>query len=414
MSEWISQSQGTFAVQEHCRFVARQPILDRCSKTFGYELLFRDSWENRFSADGDVASRHMIDNAVAFGMDSLVGEKIPFINCTRELLLRGIPTLLPRNTVLEILETVQVDEALVKACRSLRTLGYALALDDYDFSEQWAPLLPYAAYIKIDFRASDSAQRLKVIRSLRFLPVKFIAEKIETEAEHQLAANEGFHYFQGYFFTKPIVLGRPALTAVINRLRFMAELSRASFDRERMLRLIKEEPTISYRLLRMANSAATALREPLTSLNTALAMIGEDQFRKMALTALASEVCGKQGLETLRYTLSRARFCELMADRMGLNPMELYLFGMVSVVRSTLSLTTEDLEGTVNLRPEMLQAIAGADNMYGTLLTLTNSFEKGNWDEFSVAADRLCMSEDDIATDCTAARQWAEEILSVL
>ncbi len=284
MSEWVQQSQEVANAEALCRFVARQPILDRSRKTFGYELLFRTSWENRFNADGEMASRHMVDNAVAFGMDSLVGEKVPFLNCTRDLLLRGIPTLLPKNTVLEILENVEVDERLVTACKSLRALGYALALDDYDFSEQWAPLLPYADFIKVDFRASTSTQRQRLIYRLRFSPVQFIAEKIENEEEFAIAASEGFHYFQGYFFTKPIVLGRPALTTVINRLRFMAELSHATFNRAEILRLIKEEPTISYRLLRMANSAAVALREPLTSLQTALAMIGEDQFRKMALT----------------------------------------------------------------------------------------------------------------------------------
>src|ERR1700761_7593805 len=137
MTEWLPYSEHTEPLTHFCRFVARQPILDRVKKTFGYELLFRTGWENRFCADGEVASRHMIDNVVSYGMDSLVGDGIPFVNCTRDLLVKRLPTLLPRYTVLEILEDVTVDEELIAACRELHGLGYRLALDDFDFSENW-------------------------------------------------------------------------------------------------------------------------------------------------------------------------------------------------------------------------------------------------------------------------------------
>ncbi len=409
--KWIQQEQQVADAEALCRFVALQPIVNRSRETFGYELLFRNSWENRFSADGDLASQHMVDNVVAFGMDSLVGEKIPFLNCTRELLLRDIPTLLPKNTVLEVLETVAVDEQLVAACRGLRAMGYALALDDYDFSPQWEPLLPFVSFIKVDFRASTSSQRYTLIQRLRYLPVKFVAEKVETDEEYRLGLAEGFSYFQGYFFTKPIVLGRRALTSVINRLRFMAALSRPTFHRAEVLRLIKEEPSISYRLLRMANSAASALREPLTSLHAALTMIGEDEFRKMALTALATEMYGTQGRETMRFILHKARFCELMATELRLEPTELYLFGMVSVVRSTLNMSAADLNGSIQLRPEIIAALAGETNIYSLLLTLTASFEEGKWADFAQAAAALGVSEDAAAAAFSEARQWAEKIL---
>ena len=414
MPEWIQQSDASAGAEALCRFVALQPIVNRSRDTFAYELLFRNSWENRFSSDGDVASQHMVDNIVAFGMDSMVGDKVPFLNCTRELLLRGIPTLLPRNTVLEVLETIQVDEPLLSACRSLRAMGYALALDDYDFSPQWEPLLPYVTYIKVDFRASTSQQRYSLIQRLRYLPIRFIAEKVETEAEYRLAVDEGFHLFQGYFFTRPVVMGRRALTAVVNRLRFLAVLSRSTFPRAEVLRLIKEEPSISYRLLRMANSAASALREPLRSLQSALTMIGEDEFRKMALTALASELYGRQGSETMRFTLQKARFCELLAQELGLEPTELYLLGMVSVVRSTLDLSASDLHETIQMRPEIIAALAGATNIYSALLALTSSFEEGHWDEFAQAAGELNVSEDKVAIAFGEARQWADTILAAI
>ena len=408
----MQQSEVLEGAEALSRFVALQPIVNRSRETFGYELLFRTSWENRFSADGDVASQQLVDNAVAFGMDSLVGDRVPFLNCTRDLLVRAVPTLLPRNTVLEVLETIKVDPLLVEACRNLSAMGYAIALDDYDFSPQWDPLLPYVSFIKVDFRASNSPQRHDLIQQHSGLPICFIAEKVETDEEYKLGLAEGFHLFQGYFFTKPVVVGRRALSGVLSRLRFMASLSRSSFNWAEILRLLKQEPSISFRLLRMANSAATALRVPVCSLHAALAMIGEDQFRKMAVTALAVELCVSQGSETMRSILQKARFCELMAPELRLDPAELYLFGMVSVFYSMLILSPADSQDSLQLRPDMIAAFAGVTNLYSLLLTLTASLEQGHWAGVATAAGALHLSQDDAAETFEQARQWAQAVLA--
>ena len=412
-TEWIQQAEQVPGEEALSRFVALQPIVNRNRETFGYELLFRNSWENRFSSDGDMASQQLVDNAVAFGFDSLVGDKIPFLNCTRDLLLRGVPTLLPRNTVLEVLETTKVDVLLVEACKNLSAMGYAIALDDYDFSPHWEPLLPYTSFIKVDFRASTPPQRQALIEQLSHRSIKFVAEKVETDEEYRLGLEEGFHLFQGYFFTRPVVVGRRALAGVLSRLSFMAALSRSMLDWAEVLRLLKQEPSISFRLLRMANSAASALRFPLCSLHAALAMIGEDEFRKMALTALAVELCASQGSGTMRAILQKARFCELIATELRLEPAELYLFGMVSVFHTTLKLSA-DSQASLHLRPEMTAAFAGSINVYSQLLALISSLEQARWTDASDAAGYLRVSDDTAAEIFDEARQWADTVLAGL
>ncbi len=413
MPKWLPQSKANEGTGQFCRFVARQPILDRLRRTFGYELLFRTGWENRFSADGEVASRHMIDNAVAFGMESLVGDAVPFVNCTRDLLLKGLPTLLPNHTVLEVLENVEVDDALVTACKRLSAQGYRLALDDYDFSDQWAPLLDICTYVKVDFRSSTQHQRLDLLHRLRFKSLQFVAEKIEDENEFRVAMEEGFHLFQGYFFTRPVVLGRPALSTVINRFRFLQELGKPGFNATEILRLIKEEPTITYRMLRLANSAAMGMREPLSNLRTALAMIGEEQFRKMAFTAMTSELCGGQTMETLRFILQKARFCELMAPHLGMEASEMYLFGMLSVMQSTLSLSDADLSQGLKLQPELVEALQGAGNRANVILENFEAHSQGDWPVFTDSATRLSLREDLLSNRCHEAQRWAANIIAL-
>ena len=82
--------------------------------------------------DSDQATRQTLDNCVYLGIDSLTNNGLAFVNCTRDALVGKLVTLLPpKTTVLEILETVEPDPELVKACIELREMGYVFALDDF-------------------------------------------------------------------------------------------------------------------------------------------------------------------------------------------------------------------------------------------------------------------------------------------
>ncbi|AFL89746.1 putative signal transduction protein containing EAL and modified HD-GYP domains [Terriglobus roseus DSM 18391] len=413
MQQWLPYSESADMVTDFCRFVARQPVVDRTRRTYGYELLFRTGWENRFTADGELATRHMIDNIVSFGMDSLVGDTRPFVNCTRDTMLQRMPTVLPTDTVLEVLEDIEVDDEFIRACKELRSQGYQLALDDFNFSECWEALIPFVSFIKLDFRACTRQQRSTLMYRLKYHDIRFIAEKIESQEEFRSALDEGFTYFQGYFFTRPIVLARPAMSTVVNRLRFLAELTNAELDRERIVRLLKEEPSVAYRLLRLANSAAVSAREPMTSLHAALAMVGDDQFRKLAMLALAADLSGGKALEPIRFLLKRARFCELMASEIAMDPAEMYLFGMLSAVRAALHLTRSDIKSTLRLRPEILDALEGEDNHYAELLRLAQSMERGDWDQLAISANTFNIKEERVSAISLVADQWTQNILAL-
>src|SRR5437667_2460761 len=100
------------------RFVARQPILTAEEKVFGYELLFCDGVQNCFRhSDPDAAARSTLDSSLLLGLDVLCHGRYAFINCPRDLLLNDYVTLLPaKQTVLEILETVELDPTTLAAC----------------------------------------------------------------------------------------------------------------------------------------------------------------------------------------------------------------------------------------------------------------------------------------------------------
>jgi c-di-GMP-related signal transduction protein len=113
------------------RFVARQPILTKDEKVFGYELLFRDGIEDYFCPeDPEAASKIMLDSSLIMGLDVLCDGGRAFVNCTRDMLLKDYVTLLPSSqTVVEILESVEPDDLIMAASQRLKEAGYMIALD---------------------------------------------------------------------------------------------------------------------------------------------------------------------------------------------------------------------------------------------------------------------------------------------
>lgn len=190
------------------RFLALQPIFDGQGEVFGYEALARSSWDNRFTGDSDTATELMIGTRILHRFDELTGGRRIFVNCTREALVKGMLTLLPPSTVLELLETVESDEEVLAACRKMKALGYQIALDDFRRPEEAEGLIALADYVKVDFRLSCKQERSEIIRHLSSYAVTLVAEKIETSEEFEIAIEEGFQLFQGYYLGRPKVFAK--------------------------------------------------------------------------------------------------------------------------------------------------------------------------------------------------------------
>ena len=208
------------------RFLALQPIFNRRKKIFGYEALSRSGWDNRFTGDSDAATKRMVGDWIFHGLDELTGGHRTFLNCTRVALVRGLLTRLPPSTVLELLETVEPDEEVLAACRRMKALGYQIALDDFQHCEKMEGLLALADYVKVDFRLSGKEERREILRRLKRNVTTLVAEKIETNEEFEMALEEGFRLFQGYYLARPKVFSKRKIsTHGVNHLHRLAARS---------------------------------------------------------------------------------------------------------------------------------------------------------------------------------------------
>jgi EAL and modified HD-GYP domain-containing signal transduction protein len=395
------------------RYVARQPILDLRGRVHGYELLSRAGPESSFHGDGDLATRTMLDNTVMFGLDRLTGGLPAFVNCTREALTDDLVHVLPTGmVVLEILESLEPTPSLIAACRRLKAEGFRLALDDFTWNPKFEPLVEIANYIKVDFVVTDALERRTLLKRLKGRAVTLLAEKVQTQEEYERAREEGFMLFQGYYFCRPTLIKNrkipPNRLAHIEILRLLHD---DSGDMRKLSRLVKQDASLTYRLLRLVNSPISAVRQEVKSIETALIVVGEDMFRRIATLAITSELSSTQPMEVLRMAFVRARFCELAADAFDLDPTEQYMLGMMSLLPAMLQMPMEQLTPELPLRSEIRRSLEGAAIPEHNLLQWLESHESGDWAQSDAVVEAHHLNQIEVIALYGEAVEWAEQAL---
>jgi c-di-GMP-related signal transduction protein len=374
------------------RYLARQPILNSRGQVHAYELLFRSGTENSFKgSDLEVASRSIVDDAVIFGLEELSDGLPAFINCTDEVLTGELVDVLPpRLTVLEILETVDPTPEVIAACRKFEAQGYRIALDDFVWDAKFAPLIELATYIKVDFLGSTPEERRQVLRQIHDCGAQFIAEKVETDNDYRQAVKEGFSLFQGYYFCHPVMMEKRTIPSnTLFHFEILKELLKEPLDIHRLVPLVKSDASLTYRLLRLVNSAGFGIRQEVRSIQSAIVIAGDDAFRRIATLAIASELNAGRTAEILHMALIRARFCELAAPLCGLSPTEQYLLGLFSLVPAMLQVSIDQVAPMLPLRVEIRDSLRGLDLPEQHLLGWLEAHEHADW----IASDAISFQD---------------------
>jgi EAL and modified HD-GYP domain-containing signal transduction protein len=399
------------------RFVARQPIFNHSRVVFGYELLFRSGPENYFSSPRpDHAAAATADNLLLIGIDRLTQGRRAFINCTREFLVHEFALLLPKDrVVVEILETVQPDDEVVAACTRLKRAGYLLALDDFREAVELEPLVALANFIKVDFLASSVEEQQRYARTYPRTGVLLIAEKVETYQEFQRAADLGYSYFQGYFFSRPEMLRHHDIPGYkLNYLRVLQAVNQPEINLRDVSDRIKSEASMSYRLLRYLNSPAFPLVTEVHSIPHALSLLGERGIRKwVSLVAIAC-MGDEKPAELVALPLMRARFCELLAPHVDMREAanDLFLLGLLSAMEAILDMKLEEILKEIAVHQEIHDALLGTKNKLRAVYDLVLHYETGTWEQFEADAALLHVSEEIIPGLFMESVDWARGVLA--
>jgi EAL and modified HD-GYP domain-containing signal transduction protein len=399
-------------------WVARQPIFDRKRNVYGYELLFRRNADS-VSFDGTdarLASSQVLSNILlGTGLKADLSGRKAFVNFDRTLLMGGFNSLIPSNDlVVEVLEDVVADPEVVSACRNLREQGYTIALDDFVRGPQTEPLTEFAHIIKVDIRQTPREEQLHMLRKYQARGIAMLAEKVETGEEFSRALNDGYDYFQGYFFAKPtVVTGRQIAPFQASCLGLLCETQRAELAFDRLEAMIGSDVALSWQLLRYTNSALFyQTAGGVRSIGQALRILGEDRIRSWAALATLPVLAKGKPDELVKLALIRAHFCEYLARLAKLpNCAEAFLMGMFSLLDALLDLPLDQALSHANVASPIRSALLGEApdrDLLQALHRLVAAWESADWAEVSEMA-RLCgIPLQAIGEICAESTRWAE------
>ena len=101
--------------------------------------------------------------------------------------------------MVEILETVPVDNEVVNACQRLKEAGYLIALDDYVSNDPREPLAEMADILKVDLKLTTHEQRAALIKKHGPWRCRMLAEKVESHSRVRCRQRAGIHLFPRIF-----------------------------------------------------------------------------------------------------------------------------------------------------------------------------------------------------------------------
>ncbi|GGL47090.1 EAL and HDOD domain-containing protein [Planomonospora parontospora] len=398
----------------HRIHIGRQPIHDGDGALVAYELLFRShSQAKGATARGAEATSQVIVNAFSeFGLERLAGPNLCFINLTREFLVGELP--LPFDSgsvVLEVLETVRIDDEVIEGVRRLAAQGFAIALDDFVLGNDHERLLEVASYVKLEVSGIDPEllrERIAVCRAYEGLHL--VAERLETEEDLEFARGLGFEFFQGYLLGRPRVLSLDTLEpSRLRHLELISKLADEDTDIDEITEIISSDPALSYRILRAANSAATGLWSEISSINDAVVILGTQRLRHWVTLMLLSDVVGVDGdvdNERMSHVLMRARLCQLLSRSLGLPSDKAFTVGLLSGIADLLGVPAEELIAHLALSHDVSFAIVEEGGPLGSVVTTARAYESGRLPEADDAHG------EDLAHAYLKAVDWSMNIVT--
>ena len=412
-------------------FLGRQPILDRKQQLFAYELLFRSgSVEHGNYAsflDGNQATAIVVTNAFTeFSMADALGPYQGFIKVDEGLLFSDLISALPPHAVvLEILETVPQTAEMLARCEALRDEGYVLAVRERPESlDQTRPLLKLAEVIKVDISRVDPARLKQLANNLKPLGKTLLAEKVERIEQMQLCHDLGFDLFQGYYFAHPTVIhGKRLQTSELALLHLLGLLSQDA-DTSEVEKVFKQEPVLTYNLLRLTNSAGSGMATRITSLRHAITLLGRRQLLRWLQLLLYSGVSASSETVNplLQLAATRGRLMELLVDRTpeakttGRDLIDqAYMVGILSLMPALVGATMREILTQLPVVKPVQAALGDYEGTLGDLLCLVESLENPTDADAGLrAADilkRMPEIDANYANSClTRALTWANNL----
>jgi len=395
-------------------YIARQAIFDRSLNVFGYELLFRKSKQS-VQFDGtssEQATASVLGGLFESGISQIVDDKRAFINFDEAFIHGDTLELISANSlIIEVLEDVKIDDNLIERLKFLKKKGYKIALDDFTESYNTYPLVPFADIIKFDVMATPLVNISHDVKKALSHKKVLLAEKIETQEEFLKAKDMGFHLFQGYFFSKPHIIGKSIDHTTTNSQygRLRAELNREAPSYQTLAEIIEMDASLAYRLVRLSSMRVD--NEMIYSIKHALTYMGLKELERWINVLMLREYGKSKPDELMRISLLRTKFCELTAihSHFKTAKYEASIMGLFSTLDAMLDQPMSEALKDMALPKTITDVLIYRKGKLFPIYKLMISYEQGDWMKVEELVKQLKIDENVLYNDYLDAVKWSTE-----
>ncbi|MFV0465700.1 MAG: EAL and HDOD domain-containing protein [Lachnospiraceae bacterium] len=392
-------------------YIARQPIFDRAMQLYGYELLFRSSdYSTTYGQTSSVAATAtVLSGLFEIGVKELVGRHKAFINFDENTLYSDAIELIgPDSLVVEILEYTQLSDKVLERLNYLKQKDYRIALDDFTESVENYPAVPLANIIKFDLIETPLATLGESVKSALRLKKILLAEKIETREEFMEAKKMGFHLFQGFFFSRPSIIGSThTLRADISTYqRILTEISKSEPSFTVIADIISNDVNMAYRLMKVSSNKYNDKQ----SILLALTKIGLVELERWINILMLQSLSDKKACELIRTSMVRSKFGELLArnTKYSKRKTDISLMCLFSTLDAILDTDMEHALDGILLSTSVKQALIHKSGLFQPIYDIVLASETMNIPIIDQNARLLNLESDRVSDFYIQSLQWAD------
>ncbi|SIQ40149.1 EAL and HDOD domain-containing protein [Halanaerobium kushneri] len=398
---------------------ARKPVLDSNQEVFAYEIIFKNSIEEKgLSENSKLFIEEISDDIKFFENSNLADGKKVFIHFNADLIQSEVPQLVSKDNLgIEISEDIKLKNEIINTIKKLKDNGCLLILNQ-SVKNPAVNLYEYADIIKIDYKKASKTEHrsfIETIRNKNSSQIKFLAQNIDEHHQFKEAKAAGFDYFQGVFFTKADMVndsGTPGYK--INYLNVLKELNKADVDFDKIEKLIKNDISMSFSLLKTINSASYGYN--VASIKQASALLGVKGLKKWSLLYLINGLKDDKPNILFVNTLTRAKFAESLAEEFNAadKSEDLFTMGIFSMLDAFLNRSMAKIMEETALTEEIKEAILIREGVMGEILNLVIAFERVKWDQVALIERKNQLDPKKLYNKYLKAVDFAYETMGVL
>ncbi|MGB2820461.1 MAG: HDOD domain-containing protein [Phycisphaerae bacterium] len=398
-------------------FATTQPIFDRLTNVYGYDMDFRSGFEAEFAAAADRGGGG-IDFWRVLGFDVVLGLGRAHVTFPRDLLLQSVPVLFPPDTVVVgVPGDLRGDRELIDACRQLKDVGYELELLDFAPDQMDSPFLDFGDIVRLRMAAVPHDEQAALCEEITKRGVRPLASGVATPAQYHEAYEAGFWYFQGEFFRRPVLASDKELPSQkAHYLSLLKEVNKPELAYDELENIIKLDVAMTYRLLRFINSAWYGLKQTVSSIRHALVLLGPSEVRVWASMLLLRELGEDAPKELFRRCLIRAKMAEGIAPLVAMDrqAQELFLMGMFSLAEALTNVPLARVLEGLPLSQDVKMALLAQGGPFGPVYETVEQYDQGQWQRLSETAAALDLDENALPALFGSAIQWADKAVNSL